>query len=120
MLYIVFPNRDSTFDKGREYTDIDTLFELYKKNDFSKWIEYTKVKILEHYINSDGWKYEDLINQIDFDHQIRSGAAHLHLWGESNTVKFLQIAMEKMGLRFTIEKFEMKMGELRYILKKSF
>jgi SAM-dependent methyltransferase len=119
-LYIIFPNRDECFDKGRPYTTISHLLAEYKlENNSTRMRQNLKAHIYEHYAINDYRNKPDKLKEIDIDAQLQTGAVHYHIWGTHNTRDYFKVVQINLHLPITIIKFEHRMNELRYLLVKS-
>ena len=120
-IYIIVPNRDDCFDKGRPYTDVSHLAQEYRLDNDSVQLKQNLVNhIREHYGNADFRSREYLMDTgIDYEYQIRIGVAHYHVFGVINSYKFFKYAQEHLNFPIEIIELQYKMGEIRYLLQKT-
>jgi SAM-dependent methyltransferase len=120
-LYIIFPNRNDCFDKGRPYTTVSHLAEEYTLDNKSDPMKQNLINHLrEHYGNADFKGKEHLMDkEIDYAHQISIGVAHYHVFGVINSYEFFEYSREQLKFPLKILELQYKMGEIRYLLQKT-
>jgi len=119
-IYIIFPNRDDCFDKGRPYTAVSHLVQEYKLDNNSAQMNRNLINHLrEHYGNTDFKGKEHLMDkEIDYEYQVNIGVAHYHVFGVINSYEFFEYSREHLNFPLKIIELQYAMGEIRYLLQK--
>ncbi|RJQ27163.1 hypothetical protein C4565_05535 [Candidatus Parcubacteria bacterium] len=119
-IYIILPNRNDCFDKGRPYTAVSHLAQEYKLDNDSAQMKQNLVNHLrEHYANTDFKGKEHLMDrEINYEYQINLGAAHYHVFGVVNSYEFFEYSREYLNFPLKLVALQYRMGEIRYLFQK--
>jgi SAM-dependent methyltransferase len=114
VIYLAVPHKAFTFDKNRPDTTLEHLQKDYedgpadsRREHFDEWVDLVD-NTPEHE------RGDRIIKLMALDYSI-----HYHVWDSNSFLEFLCFCARKVGLRFTIEDFQLNGHEMLVVLRKA-